>query len=83
MVITICPQIWFYHQSTNQVNNQSLMPSTDVTQHHFDSEDVDYCSRCRKVSRCQQQPHLGLRSPGRSYWLPICEMTPGFKPVTD
>ena len=37
---------------TNRVNNQSLIPSTDVIHWtHFDSED-DYCTGCWNVSHC-------------------------------
>ena len=49
---------------------------------HFDSED-DYCTGCRNVSHCQQQPYLGLRSPaGHNHAPPTYEMTPGFNPLT-
>ena len=47
----------------DQINNQSIIPSTDVIQLTFDSED-DYRTGCRNVSHCQQQQsYSGLRSP--------------------
>ena len=43
-----------------------MIPSTDVIQLNFDSED-DYRTGCRKVSHFQQeQSYSGLRSPGQS-----------------
>ena len=54
-------------QVANQANNQSLTPSTDMTDTtYFDSED-DYCAGCWSVNQFQQQAYSGLHSPRWSY----------------
>ena len=51
---------------SNQVNNQSIIPSTDVTQFTFTHFEDDYRTGCQNSSHCQrQQSYSGLRSPGR------------------
>ena len=68
---------------TNQINNQSTIPSTDVIQlDHFDSED-DYRTGCRNF-----EATVNNNSPIQDYvhsddqTQPAFEMTPGFKTFT-
>ena len=60
-------------------NNQSLIPST-----YFNCED-DYHRGCQKISHCQQQQTVLLRTTftwAGHYTQPTYEVTPGFKPFT-
>ena len=60
-------------------NNQSLIPST-----YFNCED-DYHTGCQKISHCQQQQTVLLRTTftwAGHHTQPTYEVTPGFKPFT-
>ena len=63
---------------TNKINNQSIIPSTDVIQLTFDSEN-DYHTGFRNVSHCPIQDYVHLNDQTQ----PTFEMTHGFKPFTD
>ena len=68
-------------QLTNQVNNQSLIPSTDVieltlTLKMTTGQVVETSVTVNNNSPIQDYVHLG------DYTQPTYEMTPGFKPFT-
>ena len=50
-------EIWYWSFLGLQIDNLSLIPSTDTA--HFDSED-DYRSGCWNVSHCQQESYSTL-----------------------